>query len=323
MKTRTLVATAVTGALIAGAVAAGAVFHQHARGVAAFDEAYDKLAEQIETVQAARGTATADLVAAQSVLDSASQPGALAQSNHLADLDAAVGRATEQIARFDDLLAQPEQILAGSEAQLGELFWRGDLDEAADDMLAQVYSMSAAGTPRVSFGPVTAVRAELDRTAEIVAIEEQIASTAPAQDSSGSYRAAAEKLATEAGYSVHQAPAGGDACDGTQPQREDVAAFVCPDTPEIYVIAGATADDDPYYDVMIRHELAHMLVYERCGSFDPLGQGDVFEGMTSSYAVLYLGGDRAELSKTHGEQYTMSAGSDSAARTIHDQGCTA
>ena len=72
MKTRTLVATAVTGALIAGAVATSVIIHQHNQGVAAFDEARDNLAAKIKIVETARDTAAAELAEAQHILDLAS-----------------------------------------------------------------------------------------------------------------------------------------------------------------------------------------------------------------------------------------------------------
>lgn len=321
MKTRTLVAIAVTGALIAGPVATGVIFHQHTQSAAAFDEARTKLAEKVETIQSERDTAAKDLTEAQSVLDRASQPGALAQTISRADLDVAVDRAIDQFAGYDELLVEPEKVLA--EAEGDRPFWRGDLDAAAESLLGQFYALSATSTPRISLGPVRPVQAELDRTADIVAIEEKIASTPAQADDSGSYRPAAEKLATDAGFTVHQVSPTATVCGG-YPVSEQAAALVCAESgPEIFIVDGRTEATDSYLDAAIRHEIAHQMIFQRCGAANPPEAGDRFEAATHSYAELYLGADRAQLDSTASADYAITPESDAAARQIHDAGCAA
>ncbi|WP_017794034.1 hypothetical protein [Leucobacter salsicius] len=321
MKKKTSVAIAVTGALIAGAAATGVIFHQHNQSAVAFDEAHTKLAEKVGAVQNERDTAAKDLTEAKAILDRASQPGALAQTASRADLDVAVDRAIDQFAEYDDLLAEPEKALA--EAEGDRPFWRGDLDAAAETLLEQFYALSATNTPRISLGPVRPVQAELNRTADIVAIEEKIASTPAAQDSSGSYRPAAEKLATDAGFTVHQISPSATVCGG-YPVSDQAAALVCAESgPEIFIIDGRTEATDPYLDAAIRHEIAHQMIFQRCGTANPPEAGDRFEAVTHSYAELYLGADRAQLDATTSDEYTITPESDAAARQIHDAGCAA
>ncbi|GAA1565835.1 hypothetical protein [Leucobacter aridicollis] len=324
MKTRTLLAVAVTGALITGATAGGVIFHQHAQGVAAFDEARDKLAAKIETIETARGTAVADLAEAQHILDLASQPGALARTPALTDLDAAVSRATERMSAYDELLAGPQTALAEADSERDSLFWRSDFAEATAAMLSQVNLGSAAGVPELQLEAVAAAVEELERTTEIVATEKRITGTPAAQDSSGSYRPAVEKLISDAGFHVRRTTTEAAAC-GDQPIRGAAAAFVCPGSDDVWIVTGTIPDDDLYLDAAVRHELAHQMIFKRCGTPDPAEAGNQSEAVTSSYAVLYLGADRAELARP-GEvdpAYAMTPESDAAARAIHDQGCAA
>ncbi|GAA1620980.1 hypothetical protein [Leucobacter chromiireducens] len=324
MKTRTLVATAVTGALIAGAVATSVIIHQHNQGVAAFDEASDNLAARIKIITTARDTATADLAEAQNLLDRARQPGALARTYVLTDLDAAVSLATERMSVYDELLAGPQKTLAEADSERDSLFWRSDLDEATAAMRSQVNLGSAAGVPGLDLEEVAAATEELERTSEIVAAEKRIADTPAAQDSSGSYRPAVEKLIADAGFHVRHTTTESAAC-GDRPIRGAAAAFVCPGSDDVWIVTGTIPDDDPYLDAAVRHELAHQMIFRRCGTPDPAEAGSQHEAVTSSYAVLYLGADRAELARP-GEvdpAYNMTSESDAAARTIHDQGCAA
>lgn len=320
MKKRTPVAIAVTGALIAGAAATGVIFHQHTQASAAYDEAHAKLAEKVETLRDARDTAATDLAEAQSVLDEASLPGALARTLVLIDLEAAVDQAAKQFAGYDELLAGPEELLA--EADSDKPFWPGELEATAAAMFSKANRGSAAGVPELQLEAAALAKKELERTSDIVAVEEQIAATPAAQDASGSYRPAAEKLVADAGFNVRSTTADAAAC-GDLPIRGAAAAFVCPGTDDVWIVDGITPDTDPYLDAAIRHEIAHQMIFQRCGTADPPEAGDRFEAVTHSYAELYLGADRAQLDSTASADYAITPESDAAARQIHDAGCAA
>jgi hypothetical protein len=74
---------------------------------------------------------------------------------------------------------------------------------------------------------------------------------------------------------------------------------------------------------VVKHELSHARIFELCGTMAPPVAGANYEGVTNSYAALFLGADRDVL-YTGGQefpQYQMSADTDNAAQLIHDGNC--
>lgn len=76
---------------------------------------------------------------------------------------------------------------------------------------------------------------------------------------------------------------------------------------------------DPEFMDTVRHELAHLVIHRRCGESTPAEGTVELEGVTNSYAVMYLGADRKALGNATSDYpaYAMTAETDDAARWIH------
>lgn len=74
---------------------------------------------------------------------------------------------------------------------------------------------------------------------------------------------------------------------------------------------------------VVKHELSHARIFDLCGTMAPPVAGASYEGVTNSYAALFLGADRDVLYTGGPEfpQYQMSADTDNAAQLIHDGNC--
>lgn len=78
----------------------------------------------------------------------------------------------------------------------------------------------------------------------------------------------------------------------------DVTGLYCPATPDLIWIPSDVEHDHypeyfshPRYVDTIKHEVAHDLIMETCGTTSPPIAGERYEGLTNSYAVLHLGAD--------------------------------
>lgn len=112
--------------------------------------------------------------------------------------------------------------------------------------------------------------------------------------------------------------------------RASVTAWYCSLTPQLI-----TLNTDSYhypehlYDLAfmdtVAHELAHKVIDERCGDTEPGVALGIAEGVTNSYAVLYLGASRDRLQPPSGyeSEYTMTDATDRAAASIHSGICEA
>ena len=78
-----------------------------------------------------------------------------------------------------------------------------------------------------------------------------------------------------------------------------------------------------FIDVM-KHELAHAVTFDTCGTPRPPINGTLTEGVTSSYAVLFFGADFDELQRRSetAPEYTMTEETDRIARALHDGQCS-
>lgn len=88
-------------------------------------------------------------------------------------------------------------------------------------------------------------------------------------------------------------------CD-RDPRDVDWVASFCTASPDnIYIQPNHESYPEYYgnerYMDTIRHEIAHRIVLDRCGTTAPPIAGDRYEGTTNSYAVLYLGAGRDRL----------------------------
>ena len=161
----------------------------------------------------------------------------------------------------------------------------------------------------------------------VVAIEQQIAAQPVTAGADGSYREAAESLATLVGSTIttDQAAAGCGA-DVPDPNGIETLAFVCLGTEEgwdliTYTPAGMQRVNDPSFVNTMRHEIAHKLIYVQCG--EQAGQTwaeEYGEGVANSYAAIYLGADREELANSGRADpaYVMNETTDAKARAIHE-----
>lgn len=125
-------------------------------------------------------------------------------------------------------------------------------------------------------------------------------------------------------------------CTAGRVPKNDIWAYYCSATPQFIYANTATPgwENAAFTDQAIRHEIAHHAIHMRCGSTGPaatIDNGtDRREGVTNSYAYLYLGADRqavldhAQESADQGyDWYAVNAFTDEAARRIHDGQCGA
>lgn len=160
-------------------------------------------------------------------------------------------------------------------------------------------------------------------TADDFADAEEFAAAYTAQpDGDGNFAPAAEELAAAFDlelYYDHDAMF--SACE--YPDNYELLGGYCPNSPEYIYINDAYSD---YPNVLynegfvhtVRHEIAHSLIVEICGTVAPPIAGENWEGMTNSYAVNYLGADPDWLFAD--AEYAMSGQTEEAARLIHDEG---
>lgn len=116
------------------------------------------------------------------------------------------------------------------------------------------------------------------------------------------------------------------ACSITAEQASSWLAAFCSGTPGYIYISTtlpATTTHDAYFADAMRHEVAHYLIYRRCGTPEPASIGDQAnaESTASSYAVLYLGANPNILNRAADSRYHMNQASDDAAARIHAGQC--
>lgn len=218
---------------------------------------------------------------------------------------------------LDELIAEVEE--EGS-TEFGTL---DDAEAYAFDTLGESILDQTSGLFRGSAGTELASEG-FPQDAAIIDIEGQIAGTTITPDADGSYLGTADRLAALVGseitLDVEEAGCSGSA--------EEVLAFVCLGgdyagwglitvTPD-----GMERAAEPGFVDTVKHEIAHKLMAVQCSSDVLLTDwhSEYGEGVTNSYAVLYLGADRAELARTgdtHPE-YIMNDTTDEKARALHD-----
>lgn len=144
--------------------------------------------------------------------------------------------------------------------------------------------------------------------------------------SDGTYRDAMEELAERYGVRVEwdfekrQCPANTD--PGTY-----IIAMVCAGGDGTIYFNTEMPDFADYVRSLeaidtIKHELSHLQIAEICGiSSPPVTDATGHEAVASSYAVLFLGMDRARHDSDARDKYVTTAASDSAARSIKNGDC--
>lgn len=157
--------------------------------------------------------------------------------------------------------------------------------------------------------------------------EEMAQSFQTAPDAEGSYIPAAEELAQAFGMELNAAWSDLDlGCAGHDLDPEVVAAAYCQATPTVIYINEDHPEfpemySTPFFVELIRHEIGHHRIAQICGVTHPLIAGGLSEGVTSSYAVQYLGASREELARMAeaDPQYAMTDETDEIARLIHEE----
>lgn len=163
--------------------------------------------------------------------------------------------------------------------------------------------------------------------------EAQVRKITVEPDDNSDYRPVSEKIADVFGLKIDynlkkDIPQG--CLNHFDGDLSNVLGMVCEaNLKTIYVTNDSLAQDSfysPLFVNAIKHEIAHLLIQQRCGTLSPsIISEDKIESMTSSYAVLYLGADKDILNKAANDfpAYTVTDESDQLARQIHDQGkCT-
>lgn len=162
---------------------------------------------------------------------------------------------------------------------------------------------------------------------ELLDIEAAVSQIATYADDSGSYVSLAMDILSAANLQ----PVWGlnkmrGACSITNEQASSWLAAFCSATPGYIYINDTLSGDvtgDAYFADAMRHEIAHYLIYRRCGTSDPASIGNLAnaESTASSYAVLYLGANAQTLNRAADSRYHMNTASDEAAARIHAGQC--
>lgn len=165
--------------------------------------------------------------------------------------------------------------------------------------------------------------------AALLDIEKKVSAVPSQASSDGSYTAAAVKIINTAGLKeVWGLGNMRGACSITNEQAASWIAAFCSATPNnVYINnqLGSTVMGDTYFADAMRHEVAHYLIYRRCGTSEPasIGSQANAESTASSYAVLYLGANPNTLNRAGDDRYHMNQASDEAAARIHAGQCRA
>lgn len=162
---------------------------------------------------------------------------------------------------------------------------------------------------------------------ELLNIEQKVSAIATQPDANGSYTDSAIQILHAAGLQeVWGLENMRGACSISSEQASSWLAAFCAVTPNFVYIntsLGPDATNDAYFADAMRHEIAHYLIYRRCGTSAPTSIGDQAnaESTASSYAVLYLGANANTLNRAGDSRYHMNRASDEAAARIHAGQC--
>jgi hypothetical protein len=113
-------------------------------------------------------------------------------------------------------------------------------------------------------------------------------------------------------------------CIGSTPGETEVIAAYCHATPDVvYVNKNATNYANNIRNIMfvstIKHEISHHIIATICGTARPPIAGANTEGVTNSYANIFLGAHEKNEYYVDHPEYQMSAATDGIARAIHDE----
>ena len=161
-------------------------------------------------------------------------------------------------------------------------------------------------------------------------IESKVAAFTPYTDENGTYLQAAADIAAIMGLRLnYDFDSVKNYCDVSNTNLTEAMAVYCSKTPnQIYV---NTNHQSYSYEVKstrfisdIRHEMAHHAIDSKCGSTQPsiVTDKNKIEAVTSSYAVMFLGASRDDLSNANDlDAYRMTSDTDNEANLIHANSC--
>lgn len=153
----------------------------------------------------------------------------------------------------------------------------------------------------------------------------------PALGADGTYRAAGAEIAKAFGLGMRTTMAELLNYCPTAGRLVGAAGVYCSGSPNyVYMpedMPGSNYPDfvtNPDYLHVVRHEMAHALIAQKCGTTSPPIAGDRYEGVTNSFAVIYLGADYLRMSEgSHwGLDYTMTEETAEMAKQIMGGRCS-
>lgn len=162
---------------------------------------------------------------------------------------------------------------------------------------------------------------------QLDSIEQQIAAFQGQAGQDGTYAQSGEQMLSIAGlHADYDFRSISQYCPSMTTDPYTFAAFCEQKADTVFVNTGHEAYPSvvrtaEYLDEL-RHEIAHSMVYSRCDTVAPPLHAET-EGMTNSYAVMYLGANRDTLSRTGASfpQYAMNEQTDQAAASAHAGTC--
>lgn len=163
-------------------------------------------------------------------------------------------------------------------------------------------------------------------------IESKVAAFTPYTDENGTYLQAAADIAAIMGLRLnYDFDSVKNYCDVSNTNLTEAMAVYCSKTPnQIYVNTNHQSYSSEVKSTRfisdIRHEMAHHAIDSKCGSTQPsiVTDKNKIEAVTSSYAVMFLGASRDDLSNANDlDTYRMTSDTDNEANLIHANSCVA
>ncbi|WP_295835980.1 hypothetical protein [uncultured Microbacterium sp.] len=159
--------------------------------------------------------------------------------------------------------------------------------------------------------------------ADILALEQEITAIPVVPGADGTYWETANRIAAVVGSTTTQDLSLSGCVSGINEITEAAASFCAQEESWDYIFFYPPGVESQYTEKLVnttKHEVAHKLIHVQClNAFSPLTSQwneRIGEGVTNSYAVLYLGADAADMSVE--DDYAMTPETDALARAVHD-----
>lgn len=159
--------------------------------------------------------------------------------------------------------------------------------------------------------------------ADILALEKEIAAMPVVPGADGTYWETANRIAAVVGSTTTQDLSLSGCVSDINEVTEPAASFCVQEESWDYIFFYPPGIATQYTGELVnttKHEVAHKLIHVQClNAFYPLTSQwneRIGEGVTNSYAVLYLGADPANMFVE--DDYAMTSETDALARAVHD-----